>query len=189
MKNTLKFQRDRDVGSAGPPEMQLSETASDDAISARSGLRPTITSKRQKSLASAARRSAERRDRHRGMNNMQTPVSTRNRPRERASLTGGFVRRKPTSYSSMLSSRRSSIADTQSARSEFDAPVAAAREVSGSESWSLELEQLKAPVLTKATPEALINFRVKWEDYADKIDQLAKKFQAPVAEGTQRTSR
>ena len=194
-----KSQRDRDFGSAGLSGKQRSKTALDDAVTASPGLRPTVVSRKQKFLASVARLSAERRDHRRGVNNLQTPVSSRNRLRERASLTGGLVRQNPIPYSSMPSSRGDNNTGTQSTRSDFNDPAAAPRECMGSEPefqkihqspymhgytsnvpWSLELEQLKAPVLTKATPEALIDFRVKWEDYADKIDQLAKKFQAPV---------
>ena len=46
--------------------------------------------------------------------------------------------------------------------------------------WSAELDKIKAPVLSETEPEDFINFRVRYEDYARKLLDVAERHNTTI---------
>ena len=125
--------------------------------------------KRQRSINSVARASALRRDRLRRTNSPSLNSPERKFKR-RESLTGAARRRTETKYGF----QRPIIGRPREAEATKPAPEFM-HGYASQVTWSQELDDIEAPTLKKAEIHDLVEFRVKWIEYAERIQDFSDR--------------
>ena len=158
----------------------------------------TGPSLRQSTLSAAAKSAARRRDKQRGLLGKPTSKTPKSSNR-RASLTGGLLQRTgrtagfggggpgdsdPPSDDSEQNREDDEDEDDEGNRGGTDdaRPPRRAPYEHGHvrrELWSKELDEINAPELTDAEPEDILEFQILYEEYTDKISNVAQKHKRP----------
>ena len=143
-------------------------------------------------LSAAAKSAARRRDKQRGVFKpvasatapIKTPKTAKTNSR-RASLTGGFLRsilqrtthrrNGPPDDSEPSGSENNDGTDDESDGEQPHVPAYEHGHRRKRELWSKELDEINAPELTEAEPEDILDFQILWEEYADKVNNVAQK--------------